>query len=377
MKKYLFYTIVAIGLGWGFYQQVYIPKHTFETMRASSGDMAVVVNGVGSVGAKDIYRIGSLYGGKVASFDINEGDFIKKGELIAQIDSVDLGDKISEQEASIKKLENDTHSLMLEQQSAKLQYDYQEDIFEKNKHLFKNKTISEQDFNKYTINRDVAKLTVDAIGFKIASLKSLIEQTRATIDGLKQRLKRYTIIAPVEGYIVKKLISNHQIINPNQTLIEIVNPKDVWVETHIDTRISGEVKIGNPATIKLRSSSQIYQGIVTNIKPINNEVTNEREIDVSFKQLPLPFYLAEQAIVDIQKSQLTNITRIPLKALDIERERSGVWVAREGRVTFKPIEILAHGDEFVATKEIVSGEILAIANPKKKSLTDGMKIYHD
>ena len=371
------YAVIIVVLGFVFYKKIYIPKHTFETTSATVGDMVVSVNGVGNVGAKDIYRVGSIYGGKVLSFEIEEGDFIKEGDLIAQIDSVDLKDKIAEQEANIKKLENDSKTLALDKESAHIQYLYQEDIFKKNNTLFKKGALSELDFKKYTTNRDMAKLTVGVIASKVASLNSQITQINANINGLKQRLDRYTILAPKEGYIIKKLISNFQIINPNQTLIEIVNPNDVWVETHIDTRISGKVKIGNPATIRLRSSDKEYKGIVTNIKPINNNVTNEREIDVSFENLPIPFYQAEQAIVDIKIDELKAITRVPLKALNIQNEKSGVWIVKEGKINFKPLRILAYGNKYVATKEISEEEILVIADPKKKTLKNGMKINHD
>ena len=377
MKKYLIYSVIFGVVVLGVYQKIYLPKHTFETIRATIGDMVVRVNGVGNVGAKDIYSVGSIYGGKVFSFEVDEGEFIKKGDLIAQIDPVDLADKIAEQEANVKKLENDTKTLVLERQNAMLQYDYQEEIFKKYHTLFQKGSLSQMDFKKYTTNRDTAKIAVEVIASKTASLKSQIAQINANINGLKERLARYTILAPQEGYIVKKLVSNTQIINPNQTLIEIVTPKDVWVETHIDTRISGEVKRGNIATIQLRSSPIKYQGVVSHIKPINNEVTNEREIDVSFETLPIPFYLAEQAIVDIEIRTLKNITRVPLKALTIYNEKSGVWIATEGVVSFKALDILAYSDKYIATKEISTEEILVIPNPKNKALKNGMKIYYD
>lgn len=377
MKKYIIYSVIIIVIGFVFYKKVYIPKHTFKTTNATVGNMVVNVNGVGIVGSKDIYSIGSIYGGKVLSFDVNEGDFLKKGDLIAHIDLVDLKDKIAEQEANIKKIQNDIKTLIFDKKSAYIQYTYQEDIFNKNNKLFLNASISELIFKKYETNRDTAKIAVSVLASKIASLKSQLAQIKANISGLQERLKRYTILAPIEGYVIKKLMSNYQNINPNQTLIEIVNPKDVWIETHIDTRVSGDVKIGELATIKLRSSEKKYKGIVANIKPINNDVTNEREIDVSFEHLPIPFYLSEQATVDIKIRELKNITKVPLKALSIHDEKSGVWILKDGVVSFKRLHILAYGDKYVATKDINAKELLVITNPKNITLKNGMKIYHD
>ena len=377
MKKSLIYIIIIALIGFVFYKKIFIPKHTFEITHAISGDMSVNINGVGNIRAEDIYKIGSVYGGKVLSFNIKEGDFIKKGDLIATIDSIDLSDKILEQEANIKKLNNDIKSINLDKQSASTQYNYQEEIFIKNRKLFSKKVISELDFKKYKTNRDVAKFSVESLSSKINSLYNQITQIEANTNGLKSRLSRYTIVAPIDGYITKKLISNFQIITPNQTLIEIVNPKDVWIETHIDTRISGEVRVGDIATIRLRSSNKKHLGKVINIKPINNSVTNEREIDIGFDNLPIPFYMEEQAIIDIKIRELKNIIKIPLSALSIHKEKNGVWIEKNSIIEFKALKILAYSNKFGATKDISVDDILVIPNPKKKALKNGMKIYHD
>lgn len=377
MKKYFIYVAILAIVGAGFYKKVYIPKHTFETTYSTTGDMSIRVNGVGNVGSKDLYKIGSIYGGKVLDFKIEEGEFIKNGDLIAKIDYVDLKDKALELEATIKKLKNDIKSLNIDKQSAKAQYRYQAEILKKNKKLFNKHAISELDFAKFKTDTNVAKLQVESISSKIDSLYSQMTQIDASLKGLKERLSRYTIKSPIEGYVTKKLISNYAIINPNQTLIEIVNPKDVWIETHIDTRISGNVKVGDRASIKLRSSSKEYKGVVTNIKPINNSVTNEREIDVSFDNLPIPFYLEEQAIVDIDIKELKDIIKVPTQAMSIYKEQEGVWIVVDGIINFKPLKVLAYSDHSVATKDITTKDRLVIPNPKKKSFSDGMKIYYD
>lgn len=377
MKKYLIYAVVIGIIGFGFYKKVYVPKNTFKTLSATIGNAALKVNGVGNIGSKEIYKIGSIYGGKVSSFNVNEGDFIKKGTLIAVIDSIDLSDKISEQTESIKKFKNDIKGLGIDKQSATTSYNYQNEIFKRNQRLFKKGAISELDFKRFRTNKDVAKLQINSISSKINSLYAQISQINANTNGLKEKLSRYTIYSPVDGYITKKLISNFAIINPNQTLIEIINPKDVWIETHIDTRISGDVKIGDIAIIKLRSSDINYKGKVTNIKPVNNSVTNEREVDISFDNLPIPFYLEEQAIIDIKIKQLENVVKVPSSALSIYEEKEGVWIVENGVVKFKTLKILVYTEEGAVTKGITIKDKLVIPDPGKKTLSNGMKIYND
>jgi len=377
MKKYIISAIVVSLAGFAIYNKIYIPKHTYNTTNITQGDMAIKVNGVGEVSSKEVYKIGSIYGGKVTNFTIQEGEKIEKGSLIATVDSVDLKDKIKELKATIDKLKNDTISLNIDKKSAEESYSYQKDILKKNQNLYKKGAISELDFKKFQTNATTSKLKAQSIKAKIDSLSSQKIQLEASLSGLKERLSRYTIKAPISGYITKKYTANFAIINPNQTLIDIVDSKDVWVATHIDTRVSGDIKLGDKATITLRSSSKKHSGTVVNIKPINNNITYEREIDVAFDNLPIPFYLQEQAIVDIDIKVLKDITKIPSKALTIYKEKQGVWVVKNHIVTFKPLNILAYGDKNVATKTITKDEKLVIPNPKKKSLTNGMKIYND
>ena len=377
MKKYIIIITIVILGGLGFYKKVYIPKHTFTTTQAIKGSVAIKVNGVGNVGAKNIYKIGSLYGGKILDFGIEEGDYVKQNSLIANIDSVDLQDKIDEQKALKSKLLNDIKSLKADRLSAKVNYDYQNVLFNKNKKLHKLHSISDLDYQKYLTARDSAKLKIVSIDAHVGSLKSQITQVIAVISGLEKKMSHYVIKAPISGYVTKKIVVNYQIIMPNQTLVEIVKPKDVWVQAYIDTRISGNVKLGDSAFIELRSSDKIYKGKVVNINPINNAITYEREIDIAFNNLPIPFYLEEQATVKIDIATLNDIVKVPIKVLGIYKEQNGVWILKGDTVKFKPLKILANEGKMVAVKGLNDSEKLVIPNPKKKSLSDGMKIYHD
>lgn len=374
MKKYIIGALIITAIGVVSYNKVYVPKHTFQTIKAQKDNMSVKVNGIGEVSSKEYYKIGSIYGGKVLDLTINEGEFIKKDTLIANIDSVDLKNKIDELSANIKKVKSDIYSLEIDKKSAIASYNYQNEILKRNKKLYNKGAISGLDYTKYKTNATTAQLKIKSIEAKINSLNSQKLQLIASLDGLKERLKRYTIVSPISGYVVKKYLSNYAIINPNQTILEIVDPKDVWISTHIDTRISGDIAIGNSASIKLRSTSKIYTGKVVNIKPINNNVTYEREVNVAFDNLPIPFYLQEQANVTIDTKDLKDIIKVPVKALTIYNQKEGVWIVKDSKVKFKAIKILAYSKNSVATKDISTEDKLVIPDPKKKSLTNGMKI---
>ena len=375
--KYLILILLAALIGLGFYKKIYIPKHTFKTTMATKGDITVKINGVGKVGAKDIYKVSSLYGGRVYDFLLEEGDKVEKGQIVARVDSVDLINKIDEQKALIEKLQENIKALEVDKKSAEVNYAYQFDLFKKNARLYKLHSISSLDYEKYKTLKDTAKLKIESLKANIKSLYKQILQTKENIKGMQKRLSYYTIISPVSGYVIKKLAVNHQMIMPNSTLFEVVNPKDVWVQTYIDTRISGQAKIGDKATIKLRSSDKLHKGKIVDINPINNPVTYEREIDVKFDHLPLPFYMEEQAIVQIDINKLKNVIKIPSNTLVFYKEKDGVWTLKGDRVKFKPVKVLARSKKVVAVKGIGLNDKLVLPDISKVALKEGMKIYHD
>jgi len=377
MKKYLIYLAVILIAGGIFYKKIYIPKHTFETIKVTKGNIEVSVNGIGNVGAKHIYKVGSTYGGKITEFNLTEGDKVTKGQIIAIVDSVDLKDKLQELKNTILKLQNDIKSLEIQKESAIIEAKYQEEVYKKNEKLFKKHAISELEYKKYLTSKNTAYLQIQNLQAKIDSLKNQIKITQASIKGIEERLKRYIIVSPIDGIVTKTLVSNYQTLNPNQALIEVVNPNDVWIKTYIDTRISGDVKVGNNAIVKLRSSNTKYQAKVVAINPNNNPITYEREIDVKLNNLLIPFYINEQAKVKISVKELKNIVKIPLKAISFYKQKDGVWILKGNKAYFKPIKIIAHADKFVATKDLDENSVIIIPNPSKKSLSDGMKIYHD
>ncbi len=375
--RYFIYIVIIALAGFGFYKKVYLPKHTFKSVKPYKGSMDIVVNGIGNVGAKNIYKAGSVYGGEVLGFELNEGDYVEKGSLVATIDSVDLTDKIKEQETLKSKLLKDIEGLKIDKKSAAVNYKYQNEVYLKNKKLYKLHSISYLDYQKYFTAMESAKLNIESIKAHISSIKEQIKQIDAAIDGLKKRLQKYTIFSPVSGYVTKKLVVNHQTIMPNQTLFEVVNPKDVWVKAYIDTRVSGEVKIGDKATLQLRSSKKIYSAKVVSINPVNNPITYEREIDIKFDNLPVPFYLEEQASVKIEIKRVEDIIKIPANALSSYKGKSGVWIIKNDKVYFKAVSIVAYEDKTVGVRGISEDVSIAVPDNKKITLKNGMKIYHD
>ena len=72
---------------------------------------------------------------------------------------------------------------------------------------------------------------------------------------------------------------------------------------------------------------------------------------------------------------VTSVIKIPNKALSFYEQKEGVWLLKDKKAIFKPIQILARGDKAVATNDIKETELIIIPNPKKKPLENNMKVF--
>jgi hypothetical protein len=96
---------------------------------------------------------------------------------------------------------------------------------------------------------------------------------------------------------------------------------------------------------------------------------------VAFDELPIPFYINEQARVTINAKTISNAITIPLNTLKVEDGKEGVWTLIDNKAYFKELNIQAKGDNEAA---IISGikteDIIIIPDSSKKALSEGMRI---
>ena len=108
---------------------------------------------------------------------------------------------------------------------------------------------------------------------------------------------------------------------------------------------------------------------------MSDAVTLEREVDVAFEKIPEPFYINEQAEVNIAVQRLQNVVKIPASVVVQSGGKLGVWIAKDAHAHFVAIEKIGQSDTEVAVKNITPSMQIIVPNAKKKRLKDWMKIH--
>lgn len=380
MNKRIKYIIIAILVIVGivlFYKNVYIVKTTYKTLSPKVANLDIKVFGIGNVSAKDIYSITAQTGGKIISILTDEGQWVKKGDLLITIDPVDMPELVQEMLISVEKTKSELKALIKESESLNAQKELALITYKRYEKLVKQSFVSRSEFDKAKTDLNALTAQLEATLVRIESSKIEVQRTQKNADSLKTKLSRFQIYAPVDGYVISKSAEVAQNVASSTTILKIVDPKTLWIRAYIDEKISGDIKVGQKAEITLRSqSNKQFTGYVKRIVAQSDAVTQEREINVAFDELPIPFYINEQARVTINAKTISNAITIPLNTLKVEDGKEGVWTLIDNKAYFKELNIQAKGDNEAA---IISGikteDIIIIPDSSKKALSEGMRIH--
>lgn len=375
--KYLIaFLIIAIGATI-FYLKVYIPKTTYQTVSPTRETINVQVHGVGNVDAKNIYTINAQANGRITNIFTDEGLWVKKGDLLVEIDPVDLPNLLEEAKASLEKAKYELVAVKKEMQNLNAQKTLIKISYKRYEKLYKQKYAAKAEYDKAYADLQSIEAQLGANRANINSSKAEILRAQKNIEAIEIKLSRLKLYAPIDGYVISRDAEISQTVLSAQAVLKIVDSKTVWIKAYIDEQISGKIKVGQKVDITLRSqSNKTFAGKVQRISAISDAVTQEREIAVSFDNLPIPFYINEQAEVSITIETFHDILSIDASLISQENGKVGVWIAKDSKAYFQELEIVARSQNSVGVKSGVDENTkIIVLESKKKPLSNGMKIH--
>ena len=375
--KYTIAAVIIVIIAAIFYNKVYIVKSTFKTIEPIRGDLHVSIRGIGNVDAKDIYNITAQSGGKIEDIYFDEGERVKKGDLLLTIDAVELPMLLDEAKISLESAKYEAKSAKGDLESLEAQKSLVQATYNRYEKLIAQKFATQAEYDKAKSDLQNINARIEASKAQIASARSQERRVQKSIEAIEAKLERLNIYSPIDGYVITKEAQKSQYVLPSTTVFKIVDPKTLWIKANIDERVADKVKLMQKASISLRSRpDEKLPGIVSRIVATSNLVTLEREIAVSFETIPTPFYINEQAEVNVEVQEYKDVLKVPLNLIVKYKGEKGVWVAKDEEAYFKPISVLAQSYEYAAISSGVDANTqLLIYTNSNKPLSNGMKIF--
>lgn len=374
--KYLIIVLIISILGVVFYLKVYIPKSTFTTIKPTVGELQVSVKGIGNVSALNIYSITAQTGGRILEILADDGVWVKKGELLVVMDGVDLPQQLELARANLRKSKFEELALQSELDNQKIQKELLQITYNRYSRLKEQGFASESEYDKANTELKSIDSSISATASRIDSAKASVVVASKSIDVLEVKIDRLKVYAPIDGYVISKEAEIAQNVLPSTSILKLVDPKTLWVQTKIDERISSQIELNQKATITLRSQPEkTYKGVVRRIVSMSDSVTLEREVDIAFESIPEPFYINEQAEVKVAVNNYSGIVKIPTTVTVQKNGKLGVWLVEENRAKFQEIQKIAQSDSEIGISNIDENTKIIVPDANKKPLSNGMKIH--
>lgn len=296
--------------------------------RVESRAVRAALFGIGTVEARYTYKIGPTYAGRVKRLDVHVGDRVKAGQLLGEMDPVDLDDRVRSQEAALKRSE-----AMLRETTAR--QSFAETQARRYEQLFAVHSTSEE---IVTTRRQELQIADAAL----AAAREDLARTRADLEAFRAQRGNLRLVAPVDGVVTLRDADPGTTIVAGQVVLELIDPKSLWVNVRFDQISAAGLAAGLPAAIVLRSrSSQRLNGRVLRVEPKADAVTEETLAKIVFAEVPTPLPpLGELAEVTVDLPPLPEAPVIPNAAVQRQGNQIGVWkIGADGRLRFAPVKL--------------------------------------
>jgi HlyD family secretion protein len=344
------------------------------------GDLITQVSASGSVEAETKAKLSSKLGGRIIAVKVKDGDIVKSGQLLVQLDDAELKTQLLQTKAALQGAEA---NLAIVRRGARTEeiaaaaaqlHSAQANLEEANKNLqrmqqlHQDGAISAQQLDTAKTQYEVvlAQLKTAEEQFRlvksrttaddISAAESRVKEIKATIQQLQVQLENSRIIAPFTGTVTQKLVDEGETIIPGTPLFILADMKTIHVTCNVDETDIGKVRLGMPAKVYMDSyPSRIFQGIV---KQIATQTTDLKEKGITFAvkikmaNIDVPLRIGMSTDVDIQVENQSNVLYVPVESVLREGEKYYVYVIDKKVARKQYVETGTGNEEYIT---IISG----------------------
>ena len=235
------------------------------TEEVTLGDIEKTANAVGSLKPKEYVDVGTQVSGQLQKVYVDVGERIKKGTLIAEIDSSRYESTVLNDRAILENLQ-----AQLNQQQAELELAQQQ--LNRNQKMQAQEAVSQD-----TVDQLSAALKVAVA--KVASTRAQIKGAEANLKGDLANLSYTRIYSPIDGTVASQTTLQGQTVNSSQsapTIVQVANLDVMTVWAQVAEADVNKVKLGMPVYFTtLGQADRKWTGTVRQIQPtptIENDV---------------------------------------------------------------------------------------------------------
>lgn len=337
------------------------------TVSVESRPITPSLFGIGTIEARFTYKIGPTVAGRIKRVDVDPGDRVKAGQILGEMDPVDLDDRIAAQEAAIKRAQAAILAAEAQVRDALARQNYAEAQAIRYEQLWQTRVVSEVAIEGKRQDRQVAEAVLAAARSNLDAARQELLRISTDRDGLVQQRASLRLLAPADGLVAVRNADPGTTVVAGQPVVEVIDDRRLWINARFDQISAAGLAAGLPASITLRSRpNHAIAGRVLRVDPVADSITEETLAKIVFDTTPDPLPpIGELAEVTVALPALRPTPVIPNAALQRVDGKPGVWRIMDGRLQYRPVKLgpadldghvqvlegLDHGDQIVAYSE--------------------------
>ena len=274
MKKRFFILLgllVAAGAAYYFFSSNSKQETTYLTESVTRGNVEKTVVASGSVESVNEVDVGAQASGKITKLYVKLGQEIKKGEMIADIDSTTQINTLNTKKAALV-------SYQAQLKAKKTAYDVALSSYNRLSKLYTQKATSLDSVN-------TAKSTLDNAKAEMEAIEANIKQAEIEVNTAETNVGYTKITAPMDGTVIYVPVSEGQTVNANQTTPTIVTIADLSkmkIKPEISEGDITKVKAGQEVSFTILSDSQtVYHSVIDSVDPANTTTSDSSSTSTS------------------------------------------------------------------------------------------------
>ena len=311
--------------------------------KVERGDLAKSVVATGKVEPITKVEVKSKASGIVTKLYVEYGDRVKRGQLLAQLDKIEIEAGVDQSKAQLEAAQASLKSSEADYERAKVDAEGPDvpllkKAYERALGMAKEGVVSQSALDdadkeyKMSLNKqNVAKAQVTVLQAKIAQAQAQVAQDRANMKQLEEQLGYTDIESPIDGIVLSRdveigdAVSSILVLGSSATLVMTLgDTSQVYVKGKVDESDIGKVYLGQPARIKVESfKDKTFHGVVTKISPMGVEKDNVTtfEVRVSINNPGGELKAEMTANAEIILEEHKNVLQIPEGSIIYDKDR--------------------------------------------------------
>ncbi|MDP2257932.1 MAG: efflux RND transporter periplasmic adaptor subunit [Polaromonas sp.] len=306
------------------------------------GRLRPALFGIGTVEARRSWMVGPTVAGRVLSVKVDVGDTVQAGQLLAEMDPVDLDQRLAALDASLARAGSTQAAAQAQVSDTTARRALAALNASRNQELAAQHFISAGALEarlQEKVSADAALLAAQA---NLSGAGQDVVRQRAERAALQQQRGNVRLRAPADAVVTSRDAEAGSTVVAGQPVLRLMDPASLWVKLRVDQGRSAGLAPGLQARIVLRSQPRTpVAGHVARVELLADSVTEERIAQVAF-DAAAGASVGELAEVTLQLPETPTSLLIPNASIQRQQGQAGVWRLEGGKPVFTPVQLGTH-----------------------------------